>query len=68
MIAETDALRVNETVILVFRVSEDYEKTARSREAIPLYKYGIFDLPPSETARRRLNKSILTPVKKLNLN
>ena len=28
-----------------------------------LYKYSIFDLPPSETARRRLNKIILTPVK-----
>ena len=34
MIVETDALRVNVAVILVFRVSEDYEKTARSREAI----------------------------------
>ena len=63
MIVETEALKANVTVILVFRGSEDYEKTARSREAIPLYKYSIFDLPPSETARRRLNKIILTPVK-----
>ena len=55
-------------VILVFRGSEDYEKTARSREPIPLYKYSIFDLPPSETARRRLNKIILTPVKMTEYN
>ena len=38
-------------------------KTARSREPIPLYKYSIFDLPPSETVRQRLNKIFLTPVK-----
>ena len=49
LLVEKDALKANVTVIFLFRGSEDYEHPARRMEAMPLYKYSIFDLPSSET-------------------